>query len=238
MKAPRPWVDDPEADETLREVLRSTPGARPLDQVTRQRLRARVARAAAVPTLAAGWLFVKSAAAGLGIVLGTGVVAVATGVVDWPSSQPLQSEPRAPSKTPERTTSRPARAVPLAAPAAPPANDTTEPVTKLNPTPSLPLPSASVSGAGTLSAEAALLEQARGEMRVAPAAALSSAAEHARRFPRGQLASERTLIQIEALHRLGRDREARALARGLLGGAASGLYAERVHQLLGEIVEP
>ena len=75
-------------------------------------------------------------------------------------------------------------------------------------------------------------------MRAAPSIALSIAAEHAARFPRAQLTSERTLIQIEALHRLNRDTEARRLARGLLSGAASGLYAERVHQLLGENLEP
>ncbi|HXK16702.1 MAG TPA: hypothetical protein VNG33_02775, partial [Polyangiaceae bacterium] len=82
------------------------------------------------------------------------------------------------------------------------------------------------------------LEQARGQMRAAPATALSLAAEHAQRFPHGQLASERALIQIEALHRLGRNAQARALAHGLLLGASAGLYAERVHQLLGENVEP
>ena len=31
---------------------------------------------------------------------------------------------------------------------------------------------------------------------------------------------------------------ARALGRGLLGGASTGLYAERVHQLLGENLGP
>jgi hypothetical protein len=46
------------------------------------------------------------------------------------------------------------------------------------------------------------------------------------------------LIQLEALHRLHRDAEARALARALLGGTGSGLYAERVHRLLGENLEP
>jgi hypothetical protein len=75
-------------------------------------------------------------------------------------------------------------------------------------------------------------------MRTAPSLALAIAKEHAERFPRGQLASERTLIQIEALHRLGRDAEARSLARGLLGGASAGLYAERIGQLLGDDVQP
>jgi hypothetical protein len=116
------------------------------------------------------------------------------------------------------------------------AGDEAQPM--LNPTPSLPIGSPTTSASGTLSAETALLEQARRQMRAAPSVALSIAAEHAARFPRGQLASERTLIQIEALHRLNRDVEARRLARGFLGGAASGLYVERVHQLLGENLGP
>lgn len=235
MNAPRRWLDDPEADETLREVLRAAPGARPLDQPTRRRLRARVTRAAAVPAAAAGWLFVKSALAGLGIVLGTGVIAVSTGVIDWSPSRPAQGGPSTPSKAPERISSA---QVAVAAPAAPPTvaspqqAKVEDPSVKLSPAPMLAAPSAS--SAGTLSAEAALLEQARGQMRGAPSVALSLAAEHAQRFPRGQLASERTLIQIEALHRLGRDAQARSLARGLLAGSGSGLYAERVQQLLGE----
>jgi hypothetical protein len=235
MNAPRRWVDDPEADETLREVLRGAPAARALDQLTRRRLRARVARASAVPALAAGWLFVKSAAAGLGIVLGAGVLAVSTGVIDWSPSRPVQSGPQTTNKAPERVSSPPVLAAPLPAPPAPvspPESKSDEPSVKLNPAPSLPLPSAS--SAGTLSAEAALLEQARGQMRAAPSLALALAAEHARRFPHGQLASERALIQIEALHRLGRDAQARSLAHGLLAGAGAGLYAERVQQLLGE----
>jgi hypothetical protein len=103
-----------------------------------------------------------------------------------------------------------------------------------NPAPSSPVAPPSASGAGSLSAESALLEQARREMRLAPLGALSIAAEHARRFPRGQLAAERTLIQIEALHRLGRDAEARRLAASLSNGASGGLYAERVRRFLGE----
>ncbi len=233
MNAPQRWIDDPDADETLREVLRGTPRARSLDPLTRRRLGAKVARASAMPVVAAGWLFVKSAAAALGVVLGTGAVAVSTGVLELSprASQPPAAVQPAPSGRPVQ---RPAAAVAATLTDEPPA-PAAEPQSKLNPTPSLSVLSASpaASGAGSLSAEAALLEPARRQMRVAPAAALALAAEHATRFPRGQLASERTLIQIEALHRLGRDAEARSLARGLLGGASGGLYAERLHQLFG-----
>ena len=236
MSAPRRWLDDPDADEALRDVLRATPRARSLDAVTRRRLSHKVARAAALPAVAAGWLFVKSAAAALGVVLGTGALAVAAGVVEWspkPEAPAAAALPAALPRAP-RAPAAPAAASPIVEPAV----EQDAPVAKVNPTPSLPVATPSSSGAGTLSAEAALLEQARREMRAAPAVALSFAAEHAKRFPRGQLASERTLIQIEALHRLNRDGEARSLGRALLGGAGTGLYSERVHQLLGENLDP
>lgn len=92
------------------------------------------------------------------------------------------------------------------------------------------------SSSARLAAESLLLEQARRELQRAPAVALQITAEHRSRFPKAQLASERTLIEIEALHRLGRDVEARDLARGMASGG--GIYAERVRQLLGEPLTP
>jgi hypothetical protein len=232
MNLPRRLVDDPEADELLRDVVRGAPKARSLDEVTRRRLSAKVARASAVPVVAAGWLFVKSAAAALGVVLGTGAVAVSTGVIDWRPTHQAEAVATVAKRVPARKS-----AAPLATPALPiqvePLVESAPEEPKVNPSPSLPAPSIAGSAVGTLSAEAALLEQARREVRQAPEVALSIAAEHAARFPRAQLASERTLIQIEALHRLGRDTEARVLASRLLAGSSAGLYAERVHQLLG-----
>lgn len=231
MNAPRRLLDDPQADAALRDALSGVPKARSLDPVTRRRLSAKVARASALPAVAAGWLFVKSAAAALGVVLGTGAIAVSTGVIDWAPARPAtEPAPLVKSiKAPRAAVTTPPSAQPVEVP---PEREAVE-EQKLNPTPSLPAPSAASSAAGTLSAEAALLEQARRQMRAAPDVALGIAREHATRFPRAQLASERTLIQIEALHRLGRDTEARALATRLLDGSSAGLYAERVHQLLG-----
>ena len=235
MSAPRRWLDDPDADQGLRDVLRATPRARSLDAPTRRRLSHKVARTAALPALAAGWLFVKSAAAALGVVLGAGAIAVATGVVEWSAGSPPRGAVALPSAVRQAPPPPvlPAAPLPVAVPVAEVA-----PPPKLNPSPSLPVASPSNSGAGTLSAETALLEQARASLQGAPARALAFAAEHARLFPRGQLASERVLIQIQALHGLGRDVEARALGRSLLGGPGAGLYAERVRQLLGENLDP
>jgi hypothetical protein len=233
MSVPRRLIDDPDADRELSRLLRESGGARPLDDVTRRRLRTRLARASAVPAVAAGWLFVKSAAAALGAVAVTGVVVSVTGILPWPSpteaAPTSSSAPSAPRRSPAELPPEPEAALEVPAQPEPEPEPT---ATSAALAPSLAPPSAS--SAGSLSAESALLEEARREMRLAPSGALQIAAEHARRFPRGQLAAERTLIQIEALHRLGRDAEARRLASTLSSGAARGLYDERVRRLLGD----
>ncbi|MDB4975765.1 MAG: hypothetical protein JWN48_4106, partial [Myxococcaceae bacterium] len=61
---------------------------------------------------------------------------------------------------------------------------------------------------GAPASELALLLQARKLVPVDPNAALQILAEHARRFPRGQLAPEREVLRIEALRKLGRFAEA------------------------------
>lgn len=230
MTAPRRLLEDPEADVALRDALRGAPPARPLDAVTRRRLTAKVARASALPVAAAGWLFVKSATAALGVVLGTGAVAVAAGIVELRQTEAVSAA--SPPPAPPRAS---VRRAPLAPPDPGAARTEEEaasaPATALNPTPTLPADS---SGANRLSDEAALLETARAKLRPAPEAALAVTRQHAARFPRGQLGSERSLIQIEALHRLGRDAEARAVSGELLRGPGASLYAERVRQLLGE----
>lgn len=236
MNAPKRLFDDPATDPTLRELLRAAPVTHGLDPFVRRRLRGRVGRAVALPGITAGWLFVKSAGATLGLVLGGGALAVATGVLE-PS--PRAVSPRAVPTTAAVSGRQRAPSVAASAPVASIATDA-PPSTPEPPAParSRAAFSAPPASAGTLSAEAQLLEQARREMRSAPALSLAIAREHAERFPRGQLVSERTLIQIEALHRLGRDAEARAYAQGLLSGAGAGLYAERVQRLLGENAHP
>jgi hypothetical protein len=234
VSAPRRWIDDPNTDDGLRHVLQRAPQARSLDVGTRRRLGVRVARAAALPAVAVGWLFVKSAAAALAVVLGTGTVLVSTGVVDWSKPKPVVAPVLAPSRAPLAV-------APVASPTPAPsvAADTADvaepPVARAPVVVAPPAPSAAPdTSARSLSAEAALLEQARREMRRDAGMALSITDEHRARFPKGQLTSERLLIQIEALHRLHRDTEARALANRLLDGPSGGLYTERVRALLGD----
>jgi hypothetical protein len=122
-------------------------------------------------------------------------------------------------------------------PALPPSE---APVEELDPVPDLPSrsfpspPSASPS-AGGLAEETALLEGARRALSGSPEQALARTREHARRFPRGQLASERALLEIDALYRLGRRAEARALAERQLARGGDDLYTNRVRRLLAKI---
>jgi hypothetical protein len=83
--------------------------------------------------------------------------------------------------------------------------------------------------------ESALLEQARRALASAPNAALALVAEHATRFPNGQLAAERRLIEVDALYRAGRRTEARALAQKLVARGGDDLYVGRVERLLQKI---
>jgi TolA-binding protein len=83
-----------------------------------------------------------------------------------------------------------------------------------------------------LAGEAQLLNRAHAVMATDPRTAHAVASEHAKRYPRGQLAAERELILVEALVKLGRVREAEARGRALRKRAPSGIYGERLDTLL------
>lgn len=88
-----------------------------------------------------------------------------------------------------------------------------------------------------LVAEAALLERARRLLRSNPAGALAETTRHARTFPRARLASERDIIAIDALRRLGRTSAARRRARRLISRAPNGIYADRARAMLGDLTD-
>ncbi len=79
--------------------------------------------------------------------------------------------------------------------------------------------------------EAHLLQRARSAVGADPGAALSLAAEHARRFPGGGLAQEREIIAITALVALGRTPEAQARATTLLQRFPGSAYRGRLESL-------
>jgi hypothetical protein len=91
---------------------------------------------------------------------------------------------------------------------------------------------AASSSEDALAGEAQLLNRAHAAMASDPRKAHMFASEHAKRYPRGQLAAERELILVEALVKLGRVREAEARGRALRKSAPSGIYGERLDTLL------
>jgi hypothetical protein len=97
-------------------------------------------------------------------------------------------------------------------------------------TPAEAAPSAGVEDA--LAGEAKLLNQAHAAMATEPQKALVIAGEHAKRYPRGQLAAERELILVQALVKLGRTREAEARGRALRKSTPSSIYGERLDTVL------
>jgi len=86
-----------------------------------------------------------------------------------------------------------------------------------------------------LAAESALVTRARQALASDPAAALAAVDEHARRFPRGELAPEREYVRISALRRLGRTDEVRARATRYLTTYGSSPYAPAVRKILSEV---
>jgi hypothetical protein len=243
MNEPRRWLDDPDAPSELRELLERAPRGRDLDGATRVRLGGRVARYAAIPLTAAAWLSVKSAAA-LGVAAGVataGVVAVVERTVLAPET-PSSTQP---ASDPKRSVSKRRSAAVPGQPAT--LHESVEPVepilpsvpsaefAPLEPARTAPPPSNLAPTPRGLAEESRLLEQARRALASTPAAALELTRQHAQRFPKAQLGAERSLLEVEALYRMGRRDQARALAERLLSRGTDDLYAERVRRLLAKI---
>jgi hypothetical protein len=230
MNDPIRFVDDASAPAVLREALRGAPRASRMEEETRARLGARVARLAAVPVSLATLLSVKGAAA-VGVGLGIVTASVSVGLFEYMErrAEPQESTPTV------RRAEAPRAPRPLAGSSEPPA----PPTRALDPAPDLPSRSAPLPApppsAGGLAEESALLESARRALSGSPELTLARVREHSRRFPRGQLASERALLEIDALYRLGRRAEARALAERRLAQGGDDLYTARVRRLLDKI---
>jgi len=240
MTEPRRWLDDPEASDELKQTLDAARRPRGLDRATRARVGARLGRLGVVPLSAVTWLSIKSAAA-LGLAGGATVASAMVAVERYQASHAAVAVAPSAAPSPKRSShapevKRPPADTPQASePPTPEASPTLNPPAELprSERPRAPAPSAST--AGGLAEESALLEQARRALGSAPSAALSRVREHARRFPDGQLAAERSLIEVEALYRMGHRAEARALAERLLSQGGGDLYVGRVRRLLQKI---
>ncbi len=218
------WLDEGAPDH-VRGLLAAGARSRPLSDAVRRRSARRVAAIAAVPVGFAALITssgtVLAAAAGVSI-----GVAVAVG------GPALLAERQAPREQPAVTpdSSRP----PRTRPPAPPPPAATAPQPAQHEGRAVAAPAAARPATDSLLEETRLLEQARTLLGSSPAGALGLLDEHARRFPRGKLAIERQLLEIDALARAGRNTEAVARAGKLRQKLAGTIYEPRLKQLMNE----
>lgn len=170
--------------------------------------------------------------AGVTVVAAVAVLAV---VIARRPTEPSVSAPPAPTTIPRMDASAAPEEIPSTAPpiekATPSATPSTTPSTR-----AVARPQAST--VDTLAAENALIRTARSQLDTAPADALASLEEHARRFPTGALAPERDYLFVKALRRLGRVDEARTRARVYAKKHPSSPYTPAVQTILGELGGP
>jgi hypothetical protein len=206
----------------LRDLFLDAKKPEPLTRASDARLAAQVTALATLPAAplvkALPWL------------IGGGAIVVAGGLalVMQPDSVPSA----APSPPPP--SSAPAPTAPVAVePAAPEAQSPPEAKRAL-PTSAPPVAPAEAASASedALAGEAKLLNQAHAVMASDPQRAHAIASDHAKRYPRGQLAAERELILVQALVKLGRLREAEARGRALRKSTPSSIYGERLDTVL------
>jgi outer membrane protein assembly factor BamD (BamD/ComL family) len=89
-----------------------------------------------------------------------------------------------------------------------------------------------------LAYEIAALDTARSALRARqPARALAAVDDYARRFPRGVLAQEATVVRIEALTALGNRAEAERLGRSFLALHPGSPLAQRVRSVLDSVID-
>jgi hypothetical protein len=253
VREPVRWRDDESAPSNVRALLGSAERSRRLPAGVRARSAARLDRLVVLPAASGLLLWLK----GLAIAAGVGAVGAVT------VTQALAVMRRAPPSEVAATTSRlpppprqePSRpphgkpALPAleAAPAAPvvPFGPTAPSAARdrvaVSPRPLLekaPSPPAASVDVDALSEEAAMLERARASLDRDPGAALAQLDAHAIAFPGGMLRTERELLAVDALGRLGHPAEARARGEALLREGHGSLYEERVRAMLKRLPPP
>jgi hypothetical protein len=208
-----------DVNEELRELFRSARKPEPLTPAAQAVLGSRVAAIAAAPASAlVGWL--------PWLLAGTVAVGGAAAFRARGGGSPVL----APSPS-GAVTQTPAAPAPMAAPAhAPGPAESAARAGAARPTAPVAPPRGEAQDA--LVGEARLLNEAHQALAANPRKALLLAEDHARRYPRGQLGAERELIQIQALVKLGRQREAEARGRALRRTAPNSIYEERLDEIL------
>jgi hypothetical protein len=232
------WLDE-NPPEGIRRLLVVARPPRKMGDAERVRSRQSLQRAAMAPVALGLTLWAKGGLLAAGLVLASTatVLAVASGRGDTRVEGP--STPKVPSRsfTPgsEASAVRPAESgspvttasieSPPRTPVAPPKASAPRPPTS---SPNLEQPDSPAQG---LAAEVALLGRARSVLALDPSSALALADLHRKDFATGQLGTERELIAIDALVRLGRRDAAERRANPLL--ERPGPYHDRAVHILG-----
>jgi hypothetical protein len=218
MTEPKRWLDDDGAPDDVRKLLGAGRRSLPLPNTVQQRSARRVAALAAVPigfaalVTSSGTVFAAAAGMSLGI-------AVAVGGPALLEKAPVEASPpvAAPSIAPRAPVTRTRETAPV---------PTLPPATK-------PAPAAvgSRSVPDSLAQETELLERSRAMLGSNPSGALALVEQHSKRFPRGKLAIERQLLEVDGLQRSGRAAEARARIAVLQQKLEGTIYEPRLKQL-------
>ena len=144
--------------------------------------------------------------------------------------------PETPVRAPGPVAAAPRPAAP-ARTAEPPVDPPSAPEPVVTPEPAKPVAPArpAVEREPTLTAELAAVEQARRAFLAHDySQSLKLLDDYARRFPKRQLASEATLLRIEALAARGDRATAARVGRDFLQNHPNGPYAQRVRSVIGE----
>jgi TolA-binding protein len=211
----------------LSELFRRAKKPEPLTPAAGARALAKVAELGAAPAAppVKGWLIAS------GAIVVAGAVALVARHAPAPSSAPIPPLTSSAIASATASASTGADPVPRAAAPEPPAL----PQSKRAPAASAGQRAASGAASSVedaLAGEAKLLNDAHAAMATDPRTAYALASEHAKRYPRGQLAAERELILVQALVKLGRVAEAEARGRALRKSAPSSIYSERLDAIL------
>jgi hypothetical protein len=226
----RPWLEAGDAPAHVCDLLREAEPSRPLDIRTQARTRQRLLAMSALPAAAGVMFWVKSVA--LGAVLG-GAVATAFLV---PKIQQAITKPQPTAVASARLTPKTQKSILVSLDAsAEDAGISAKMDAVVSPNPVRPsvtaMPSAEQS---QLSRETQLLEQARQQMDKSPIQALSILNVHRREFPHAALATERELMAVDVLLRLGRRDEALRRAAQLRAQTPESIYEQRLQRLLNQ----
>jgi hypothetical protein len=210
-----------DAPPELRDLFIDAAKPEPLTAQIDAQLAAQIGSLSALPASSVVKIVPWLALGGGGLLLVGAVALVTQQQAPGPLSPPAPPAPVEAPVPPDPVPSAPVLALPPAAAiSARPSMPRAKPTEASNPS------------EDTLAGEAKLLNQAHAVMATDPRKALAIGNEHAKRYPRGQLAAERELILVQALVKLGRAREAETRGRALRKSAPKSIYDQRLDAIL------